>query len=71
MSIIHSSEFIDQHKQVLVDYYSAVLTDHENHARSIQEDWNRADLIELARSSWNHLTDQQRGLIALLCNELC
>ena len=37
---------------------------------SEQEALNRQDLEDITQADWTNLTDEERGLIAVLCNRL-
>ena len=69
MTITGSSSFVEQHKEELSDYYRAMLQGNENSAAE-QEAFNRQDLEGIAQGPWSDLKDEDRGLIALLCNHL-
>lgn len=64
-----SSSFVELHKKALSNYYRAMLQDNENSAAG-QETLNRLDLKSIAQNPWADLKDEERGLIALLCNHL-
>lgn len=66
---INCRDFIDQHKDELIDYYKAMLQDSE-HSVADQEAFNRRDLQGITQGPWDDLKDEERGLIALLCNQL-
>jgi hypothetical protein len=76
MTIARSKDFIVQHRYDLADYYQALVTecdcgdDSEHNLKELQEILNKEDLIDIAHSSWDDLKDEERGLIALLCNRL-
>lgn len=66
---ISCTDFIDQHKEEPIDYYKAMLQYNENSVAE-QEAFNRQDLEDIAQGPWDDLKDEERGLIALLCNRL-
>lgn len=66
---INCQNFVDQNREVLIDYYKAVLED-SGHTVSEQEALNRQDLEDITQADWTNLTDEERGLIAVLCNRL-
>ena len=69
MTITSSSSFVELQKKELSDYYRAMLQDNEISAAE-QEALNRQDLKDIAQGPWADLKDEERGLIALLCNHL-
>jgi hypothetical protein len=66
---INCTDFIDQHREELIDYHKAMLQD-SGHSVAEQEAFNRQDLEGIAQGPWLNLKDEERGLIALLCNRL-
>jgi hypothetical protein len=68
-AISSSKDFIEQHKAELIDYYKAILESSE-HSAAEQEAFNRQDLEDIAQGPWGDISDEERGLIALLCNRL-
>lgn len=67
VTIQSSSNFVKEHTADLTVYYQSIISDS---SAAEQERSNRDDLLEIANGRWDDLGPAQRGLIALLCNNL-
>jgi hypothetical protein len=69
VTILNSVNFVQKYKEELIEYYKLMLEGEEDGVAE-QEFFNRQDLEDIAKITWDDFKDEERGLIALFCNSL-